>query len=257
MQSQFIALLHYISSIPSQVNHTFAISSILRDNIPFVWQLALGILGSNNIFVLDSTETYLFRHVTVIQAPVSVGVKNVSINLKAKESAGYEELVPRSPIPTLYKYDPSPVLEYSSKTYKKFASDYDLFDKIFFVKTAGEAKMGTPKRAITITNEVRSKLHALGYTVLSNSDFISLEHAITVLHHASKVITSWGNIAIANRFFYSPSATIVLLANNAYESEYANHIEPMHVFPVAKQYVVRNFPDRPCPQDFDRIQNII
>jgi hypothetical protein len=76
-----------------------------------------------------------------------------------------------------------------------------------------------------------------------------------------KVITSWGNIAAANRFFYSSDAEIVLLGNMAYSPEYEKIPDTgcfgLLVFPVNKQYVVRNFPDAPSIPDIRKAINIL
>jgi hypothetical protein len=121
--------------------------------------------------------------------------------------------------------------------------------------------VGTPGRALQISSECREFLVSHGFKILSFSDFKNLRHCISILSHAKKVITSWGNIAAANRFFYSSDAEIVLLGNMAYSNEYEKIPDTgcfgLLVFPVNTQYVVRGFPDAPSIPDIRKAINIL
>lgn len=265
MQCQVIALLDYLTSLPDKKKkRRFAVSSIVRDLMPHGFQLLCALLGKESLIVLDQGKTYFLKEVTIIQLTHGVGIRNTSqANVHYRNEGIVSTITSAKPIESLFRYNVGGIREYAKNAFLQRRSSLDLYDKVCFIKMAGDNQMGTPHRAITVTTSVRSYLEDLGYQIITITDYSRLEDLVATLYNASRVLTSWGNISIANRFFYSPTATLTLLANRGYEKQWRSKHrlstmpEPMHVFPVAQQNIVFDFPDLPSILDLQKFEHIL
>ena len=131
--------------------------------------------------------------------------------------------------------------------------------------------------SVTISESIRSRLEAGGVAVLQFSDFANLEEYVSTIRAAKVFVTSYGGAACTNRFFCSPDARVILIANNAYRAEYRfpedpgsraligvarsfgsdcgafPHIRAAHLFPVAEQIVLLDQSDTMTDAEADRI----
>lgn len=255
-QCQIIGYYNMLANNSSLGSCRLCVSSLVKTYMPFVYDLLVILFGEDRLTVLDNTATYFFPSVWLLQARYQLGMKKNSVIVKDYE--WYQKIhLPRNPAEA-YVEDPSCILNAANAISKDPDNKWELYTKIIFVKTGNQSgRMNSPSRAMKLTPSVIELLVERGYKILSLGDFEDLRHCIATLHSAEKVITSWGNIATFNRFFYNTKARVVLLGNQSYSKEYQvipkDGFFPIAAFPVEEQFVVRDFPDSPKPAEVEKI----
>lgn len=260
-QCQLLGYHNIISHDPSLGAYKLCISSVVKEYLPHVYELLVLLFGDDRIVVLDSRNTYFLSCAYLIQASTSVDVRRSFVNVLWHD--WYQDLQIEGNPYDAYTEDVSCIINAVRDIRSSYVLGSERYDKIFFVKTMvpdGRSYVGSPHRAIEISNECRDLMLRSGFKIISLDDFKDLRHCIAILSQARQVITSWGNIAAANRFFYNSDAIIVLLGNTAYSNEYESMPKTdffgLLVFPVKKQYVIRDFPDVPSVQDLERVLSL-
>lgn len=120
--------------------------------------------------------------------------------------------------------------------------------KIIVIKRSDDKLSLNPGRGLFVEDDAIQLAEAHGFQFLSIADFQdSLEYACT-MRRASHVVFSYGAITCCNRFFLSPDAAVVILANSSYSKEYNSgtgypHIRYSHLCPVRTQRVILDFPN--------------
>lgn len=261
-QSQLVEYFNVISMDSRMSLCRLCISSIVKELLPHVYELLLLLFGNDRILVLNSYNTYFLADAYLIQSSTQINVKRALISVLDK--GWYQELLISGNPHAAYTKDISCITNAVRDIQSSQPLQTEAYEKIFFVKSSepfSSAYVGTPHRAIHISGDVKEYIIKSGFKILSFNDFRDLRHCISVLSQARQVITSWGNIAAANRFFYSTAAKIVLLGNTAYSNEYRslamNDFFGMLVFPVEKQFIIREFPDKPCVGDFEKVMSLL
>lgn len=259
-QCQVIGYFNILSKNPELSRHKICISSAVVEKLPFVYQLILLLFGKNRVTILETSSTYYFTSIWLMQSRYSLVIKPSRVTVQLKD--GYQHLHLGGDPATAYTEDPSCVLNLSRDLSGRDLADLQIHEKLFFVKTEGiGGRMNSPSRAISLDHDTQNLIIERGFKIVHITDFSCLAECITTLHHAKKVVTSWGNIATSNRFFYSYEAQIVLLGNEGYANEYksipSDGFLGIATFPVLNQFVVRDFPDKPRPTDIVKVLDII
>jgi hypothetical protein len=229
------------------------VSSLVRTKLPHVYRLIQLLFGANRIIELNCDITYYLHDASFIQANAYISADLEKVDLV--EHSGYQEVLIRKSNPSEIFLQPVSCI---TNLAQKLASNHQGREqgeakKLFFVKCSDAENMSTPHRAMVIGQHVRSFLADKGYTML-NLESTTLEEFVAAYYNASHIVTSWGNVAVANRFFCNTSCNILILGNQAYENEFkaeSRRLNPLHIFPVHRQCIIKYFPDKPSVKNID------
>lgn len=254
-QCQLIAYFNIISKDPRLASAKICVSSLVREYLPFVYDLLILLFTKERILEAESRNTYFLSSVYAVQALTSINIRPEFINVVPHNS--HQKLLLTSNPSVAYTEDIKCIKNVIQNIESAANSTPEAYEKVFFVKTIEPGVYtGSPNRAIQLSEECINYIRGQGFKILGLNDFRDLSHCITILSRARRVVTSWGNIAAANRFFYNFEAEIVLLGNKAYSNEYSamspTEYFKLLVFPVAKQFIIRDFPDIPSIKDLEK-----
>lgn len=260
-QSELIYFLNYIKkTITTKDKISLFVCKCIQEDVSLVFELLSALATFSIISIIDPDKTYFFKELQIVKVGRYVGLpwdRTQKVALISKGS--YFEVKRDRDFYTEYTTDPRFVCDYAESVALTKGYRYELFEKVIFVKMKSAELMCSPERAMIIDPDVQEYLKGKGYKFLKLSDMTCLEHLLCVLGNAKKAITSYGNIACSNRFYYSKDCSLILLANKSYRREYSfkGHIVHSHIFPVAYQCIAVDFPDRPKVQDFIPLQGLL
>ena len=127
--------------------------------------------------------------------------------------------------------------------------------RVFLIKSS-ECKMSvTPHRQIVCDPLIYNELEKEGYVDVLPHKIDDIVKHIIMLRSAKHIITSYGGANCCNRFFFHPLATVKVICNQHYKSEYALEWHPRCSIYVAKKYIL--YLDMPNILSVKEIQKIL
>jgi hypothetical protein len=118
-------------------------------------------------------------------------------------------------------YDP--LLLFNSvinKVYEDNKHKYKTYDNIFLVKSNLCSDSTTPGRQINLTLDIPEFLEKNNYLIVLPHKIEDVIEHIVQMKAAKNIITSYGGAACTNRFFFNEHATVKVICNVQYKSEY-------------------------------------
>ena len=246
MLSEIISFSEFYNTINEP--HRVAIPIALYRAVPFIFQVLKELCPGINLVMLDDKVIYRFR--------VLITRRNRWFNfIRHWEAIPFEQIHSKLIFEDLQSIgndfidDIRAVCNFSRRTYENSRHRIQSNNKYIMVKTVAADSLLTPQRALHITKEARDIALSQGYQFLSITDFEDLNEYVATLYSAKSIVLSYGAITCANRFFLSPDASVLLIANMAYKEEYEAgnnfwHIRHSHLCPVKRQHVLLDFPNR-------------
>jgi len=243
--SEIISFAEFYESLgrPTRV----ALPHSLQERLPFMYQLLKGLCPGIRIIPLSDKVPYNFEKLLTRRNRWFTYLKNWS-DIPYAHNGSTLHFANLQDISATHSEPLDRLLSYVCNACSDNHHTIKRSKKLFIVKTTEDANSISPGRGLTI--DIASKQLAVerGFEFISISEFKDHIEYVSTLRRATHVIFSYGAITCANRFFLSPSAVVVLLANSSYAGEYTIgdsfwHIRHSHLCPVSSQSVIMDFPD--------------
>jgi hypothetical protein len=243
--SEIISFAEFYNSLgqPTRV----ALPHALQEKLPFMYQVLRDLCPGIRLIPLGNKIQYRFEQLLTRRNRWFTYLRNWSDipYVQCKSMLHFANLQDISGFHT----DPlDRLLNYVCNIYSDNHHAVKRSKKLFIVKTTEDCNSISPGRGLTI--DIASKQLAMerGFEFISISEFKDHIEYVSTLRRATHIVFSYGAITCANRFFLSPSAAVVLLANLSYAGEYTIgdsywHIRHSHLCPVSSQSVIMDFPD--------------
>ena len=241
-------------------NLKIGVNTIIEERLPFIYQILGLFVRADRIIRLDAAAKYRIRrgwlrrnsHFNPVINWNEIPFRKTG-DLLVFEDLGRDRL--------RFLDDPRRLFEKSDEIFHRNETRINKHDRIMLVKTMGEPSSTTPSRGTTLGEAARCRVEAAGIEVFSVNDFADIYQYIYTLRSAKLFITSYGGAACTNRFFLSPDAQVILLANKSYKWEYDYpvpdgeywHIRHSHLFPVKRQTVILDHDDDITLESIERI----
>ena len=243
--SEIISFAEFYESLgqPTRV----ALPQPLQEKAPFMYQLLKGLCPGIRLIPLVDKIQYRFEHLLTRRNRWFTYLRNWS-DIPYTNNRDMLHFANLQDISATHTESLDRLLSYVCNVYADNHHTIKRSKKLFVVKTTEDVNSISPGRGLTI--DIASKQLAMekGFEFISISEFKDHLEYVSTLRRATHVVFSYGAITCANRFFLSPSAVVVLIANSSYASEYAIgdshwHIRHSHLCPVSSQSVILDFPD--------------
>lgn len=243
--SEIISFAEFYESLeqPTRV----ALPHSLKEKLPFMYQLLKGLCPGIRIIPLSDKIQYRFEQLLTRRNRWFTYLRNWS-DIPYAHNNSMLRFANLQDISATHSEPLDRLLNYVCNVYSDNHHTIKRSKKLFIVKTTDDANSISPGRGLTI--DIASKQLAIerGFEFISISDFKDHIDYVSTLRRATHIVFSYGAITCANRFFLSPSAVVVLLANASYAGEYTIgdsywHIRHSHLCPVSSQSVIVDFPD--------------
>lgn len=223
------------------------VSGVVRDRLPLIFQLLGELLPAGRLFVLEDGRVYLCTRLAMRRNRWFISVRNwKAISYQKRENIMYFEDIRQ--IKNDFTDPTANFLRRVGEIYAAHHQKYDLNRKIILIKSSDDPLACSPTRSMYVFPEARAMAERAGFRFVSVSDFADINEYICTLHHAEKIIVSYGSTTCTNRFFVNSNATVTVLAHLHYQNEYCAtdddwHVLHSHTFPVSKQYVILDHPN--------------
>ena len=261
--SEIISFAEFYKSLgqPTRV----ALPHALQAKLPFMYQLLRDLCPGIRIIPLGDKIQYTFEYLLTRRNRWFTYLRNWQ-ETPCVHNKGILHFANLQGISENHSESLDKLLVYVNNVYSDNHHAVKRSKKLFIVKNTEDANSISPGRGLTIDIESKQLAMERGFEFISISEFKDHIEYVSTLRRATHIVFSYGAITCANRFFLSPSAVVVLLANLSYAGEYTIgdsywHIRHSHLCPVSFQSVIMDFPDivKPCSMsivldEFDRIQ---
>ena len=256
--SELISFINFYSSNNLDIN--VGISSVVREKMPFVFQLFGLFVPPERIVVLDAGHKYYVEEAW-FRRNTHINYLTTWNRIPFKREGNILEFSNLQETARDYCDDPELVMRKCNRIHAAFKERFSQHSHIMLAKLSTDGAMTTPGRAMELGSKARTAIEAAGIRLVAVRDFSSIEQYIATLYGAKTFITSYGGPACTNRFFLNPEADVLLLGNLAYRYEYAypsdageySHLRKSHLFPVRRQTVVLDHNDVIDDADVRRI----
>jgi hypothetical protein len=247
--SEILSLTHFLHSSAILEPVSIAVSQVVVDHMPFMFELMKRLNPKNKVRVIEVNSVYLIEN----------GIFRINTHYnftKNWERTVYEQTTPKQlnffGLNGYIKYldDTSPIENLVNEIANNSEQISSGTKKAVLIKQARDIFSNTPERSLNLSVNARKHLEDRGYEIFSIDDFTSLDDYITKIYNLKTLITSYGSVACTNRFFVNKECKVTLLANLSYKSEYDTmdfadyrHVRMYHLFPVEEQKVLLDFPN--------------
>ena len=243
---EFISFYDYFGK---EITRKIGINTLIIEKMPYLWQIIKLFIPADRILILQQNKLYSFNSLFLRQNAHFVYTNNWSecaFTLVDKVMT-FNNL---QGIRDTYSVSCAPFFSKIKEIYEAHKHQYQLHDSIMIIKNPKEKLCVTPHRALEYpADDVLAVLEASSIRLIQISDFADIYEYICTLYHAKKLIFSYGGPMCVNRFFCNPEASIVVLANLHYRSEYESdqaysHLRQSMLAPVQSQIFLLDIPNR-------------
>lgn len=260
---EFTSFLEYYTN--NKICSDIGISRIVLDKMPYLYGLIELFIPKNKIMVLDNYKKYSFskltmrrnHHFVYLNNWDKVPFENNNISLKFANLQYIKDL---------FCVNCSPLFLKVAEVYNNYKHLYTLNDSIMIVKTSREKYTVTPNRAIEYpSDDVLKIISENNIKFIEISHFKDIREYICTLYHAKNIIFSYGGPMCTNRFFCSPDANIIVLANLHYKGEYEFnnetknywHVRHSMLAPVYSQHFLLDFENHFSVQNIKKVVSLL
>jgi hypothetical protein len=241
--SEMISFVNLYLKYGMRYRVAIAVELVLKSR--YLYELLKKMLPLVNILVLASDKIYFFKKIILRRNRWFIATSD----WQAIEYSRQDNLIALGELRELrFSDDLMNIKRCVEKIYINNHSRYELKKNIFLIKTNNDVNLSSAHRAMFVSDSIRDQIEAAGYDLLKINDFADIVEYICRIYHAENIVTSYGAIACANRFFVNSEANVLVLAHTHYEKEYLHspdlwHPLHSHTFPVRNQNILLNYPN--------------
>lgn len=241
--SEMISFVNFYLKLGMQYRVAISVEFVLKSR--YLYELLKKMLPLVKILILDSNKIYFFKKIIFRRNRWFIATSD----WQAIEYKRQDNLIALGDLRRLgFNDDLMNINKCVENIYINNHSRYELKKNIFLIKTNNDVNLSSAHRAMFISDSIRDQIEVDGYDLLKINDFEDIIEYICRIYHAENIVTSYGAIACANRFFVNPEANVLVLAHTHYEKEYMFkpdlwHPLHSHTFPVRNQNILLNYPN--------------
>ena len=243
------------------------ISRFVLDKMPYLYGLIQLFIPSDKIVILDNNKSYNCSKLIMRRNHHFVYLNNWD-TIPFDTDSDYTSLkfVKLQYVKDLFSVNCDRLFSKITEIYENYKHLYTLSDSIMIVKTSHEKHSVSLNRSIEYPNDdVLKIISENNIKFLEISQFENIYEYICTIYHAKNLIFSYGGPMCTNRFFLSPNANVIVLANSHYKFEYDYnnesknywHLRHAMLAPVNSQHFLLDFENYFTTENIKKIMSLL